>query len=414
MHTLDVAAPTAATNQIAIARQPIVDDRRMVVGYELSHRSSDGPDNLHAAESPLVLNALLENGLTSSSSKTDWFIKCHHSALSGPHWDLVDPARTVIAVHLVHDHVPEHIAGTAPLLSQLRTRGFRLAFDAGVVSPVYEPWHRLADFVRVTPADGQQAPLPALLKGIAVRIGGTVLADGIDSAAQFDLFQGLGVKLFQGRWFHAPEVVQSRTLSPVEANALKLFNMVRKDTPSIDAVELLLKKDAELGVSLLRIINSAAMGQRQQVTSLRQAVQLMGYQKLGRWAAMLMASSSQGSASLLGATSVVRARMMELLAQHNLSSEEAGSAFLVGLLSQIDHMLGSRMDTLLDRLDLDPEVSAALLNRSGKFGAMLDLVVACELQDDQAYTEAFVRLRYNNHQVNMAHMEALIWCDNVG
>jgi c-di-GMP-related signal transduction protein len=414
MPTLDVVAPAEATNQFAIARQPIVDDQRMVVAYELSHRSSDGPDNLHAAQSPLVLNALLESGLAVSSSRTDWFFKCQHSALSGPHWDLVDPARTVVSVHLVQDHVPEHIAGIAPLLGELRSRGFRLAFGAGVVSPVYEPWHRLADFVRVTPADGQQAPLPALLKGIAVRIGATVMADGIDSAAQFEQFQGLGVKLFQGRWFQAPEVVQSRTLSPVEANALKLFNMARKDTPSIDAVELLLKKDAELGVSLLRIINSAAMGQRQQVTSLRQAVQLMGYQKLSRWAAMLMASSSQGSASLLGATSVVRGRMMELLAQHNLTSEEAGAAFLVGLLSQIDHMLGSPMDTLLARLDLDPEVSAALLNRTGKFGAMLDLVVACERQDDQAFTEAFVRLRYTNHQVNMAHMEALIWCDNVG
>ena len=45
---------------------------------------------------------------------------------------------------------------------------------------------------------------------------------------------------------------------------------------------------------------------------------------------------------------------------------------------------------------------------------MLDLVEACELQDDQAYADAFGRLSYTNHQVNMAHMEALIWCDNVG
>ena len=129
---------------------------------------------------------------------------------------------------------------------------------------------------------------------------------------------------------------------------------------------------------------------------------------------MLMTSSSQSSTSLLGATSVVRARMMELLAQHNLSSDEAGAAFLVGLLSQIDQMLGSPMAALLERLELDPDVSAALLHRSGQFGAMLDLVVACEQQDDQAFSDAFVRLGYTNHQVNMAHMEALIWCDNVG
>ena len=413
MQTLEIDAPTASRNQIAIARQPIVDAQRMVVAYELFQRTPVAPGNPHMADTPLVLKALVENGLTFSTTKTDLFFGCQHSALSGPHWDLVDPARTVVDVHLVNEHVPEHIAGIAPLLKQLRSRGFRLAFEAGVVSPVYEPWHRMADFVRVTPFDGEQAPLPALLRGIAARTGATVLADRIDSAEQFDLFKGLGVNRFQGMWFHAPEIVQSRTLSPVEANALKLFNMVSKDTTSIEAVELLLKKDAELGVGLLRIINSAAMGARQKVTSLRQAVQLMGYQKLSRWAAMLMASASHGSTSLLGASSVVRGRMMELLAQHDLSDEQAGTAFLVGLLSQMDNMIGSPMSVVLEGLDLDPEVRSALLNRDGRLGTMLDLVVACEAQDDQAYTQAFVRLGYTNHQVNMAHLEALMWCDNV-
>lgn len=413
MQTLEIDAPTASRNQIAIARQPIVDAQRMVVAYELFQRTPAAPGHPHIADTPLALKTLVENGLTFSTSKTDLFFGCQHSALSGPHWDLVDPARTVVDVRLVNDHAPEHIASIAPLLKQLRSRGFRLAFEAGVVSPVYEPWHRVADVVRVTPFDGEQAPLPALLRGIAARTGATVLADRIDSAEQFDLFKGLGVNHFQGMWFHAPEIVQSRTLSPVEANALKLFNMVRKDTTSIDAVELLLKKDAELGVGLLRIINSAAMGARQKVTSLRQAVQLLGYQKLGRWAAMLMASASHGSTSLLGASSVVRGRMMELLAQHDLSDEQAGTAFLVGLLSQMDNMLGSPMSVVLEGLDLDPEVRSALLNRAGRFGTMLDLVVACEAQDDQAYTQAFVRLNYTNHQVNMTHLEALMWCDDV-
>jgi c-di-GMP-related signal transduction protein len=413
MQTIDIDAPTASTNQIAISRQPIVDAQRMVVAYELLHRSPDATANSRVVQTPLVLNALVGNGLTFSCAKTDWFFGCPHNALSGPHWDLVDPVRTVVDVHLVHDHAPDRIAGIAPLLHQLRKRGFRLAFDADVVSPLYEPWHRLADFVRVAPSDAHRAPLPALLKAIAARTGATVLAESIESAAQFDLFQSLGVKLFQGEWFHAPEIVQSRTLSPLEANTLKLFNMVRKDTASFEAVELLLKKDAELGVGLLRVINSAAMGARQKVSSLGQAVQLMGFQKLGRWAAMLMTSASHGSTSLLGASSVVRARMMELLAQDHLPDEQAGTAFLVGLLSQMDNMLGSPMPVALQGLDLDPEVRAALLDRAGQFGMMLDLVVACEAQDDQAYAEAFARLNYSNHQVNMAHLEALMWCDNV-
>jgi len=409
MQTTDAGAPAAPWDQVSIARQPIVDAQRTVVAYELFNRArppASGPV-------PSALHALVENGAVFSTAKTDLFIACPHAVLDGPHWDLVDPVKTVVDVPLVPGHAPDKITAIAATLSILRSRGFRLAFGHSVVAPVYKPWHSLADFVRLELSPATQAQLPALLAAIQARTGATVVAHKIERAEQFEQFKSLDVQRFQGTWFSVPEVVQERALTPSEANALKLFNMVRNEA-ALDAIELQLKKDAVLGVSLLRIINSAAMGLKQKVTSLRQAVQIMGYQKLGRWAAMLMTTASQSHTSLLGASSVVRARMMELLAQHNLSNEEAGAAFLVGLLSQLDQMLGVPMAPLLDRLELSPEVNAALLHRSGQLGAMLDLVLACESEDDQAFAQAFSSLKYSSHQVNMAHLEALAWCDNVG
>jgi c-di-GMP-related signal transduction protein len=125
-----------------------------------------------------------------------------------------------------------------------------------------------------------------------------------------------------------------------------------------------------------------------------------------------MTFANRSSTSLVGSSAVVRGRMMELLAQINLSDDEAGAAFLVGLLSQLDRMLGAPMETLLAGLDLEPEVTAALLQRSGQFGDMLSLVVACESEDEQAFAEVYARLNYSNHQINMAHLEALAWGDS--
>ncbi len=409
----DFVETAASVEQVLLSRHPIVDAQRHVVAYELSRRRDASTEGASAGQASSALHALVENGALFEASKTDLFIACPHSALDGPHWDFLDPSKTVIDVPLVRGHVPEHITSVTALLVQLRARGFRFAFGRSVVSPVYEQWHGMADFIRVELSPGSHAKIPALFAAIKARTSATVIGHRIEQAEQFEFFKDLGVQRFQGEWFSVPEVVQPRMLSPGEANALKLFNMVRSEA-SLDAVELLLKKDAVLGVSLLRIINSAAMGLKQSVTSLRQAVQLMGYQKLGRWSAMLMISASQSSTSLLGASSVVRARMMELLAEHNLSTEEAGAAFLVGLLSQLDRMLGIPMDVLVERLDLDPEISAALLHRRGKFGPMLSLVLACESVDEQAFSDAFSLLNYSNHQVNMAHLEALAWCDNVG
>lgn len=405
--------PDALTDQLSIARQPIVDAQRTVVAYELFNRSQSATSHSLSSDVSFALHALAESGAPFSISNCDLFINTVHEALGGSHWDFLEPARTVIEVPLVPGHAPQEIAESAVLLESLRLRGFRLSFRHSVVAPVYKPWHGLADFVKVELSPATEPNIQALVAAIKGRTGAVVVAEKIERAEQFETFKALGVERFQGFWFSVPEIVQPRVLTPGEMTALELFNLVRKEAP-LDEVELVLKKDAALGLSLLRIINSAAMGLRQPVTSLRQVVQLMGYQKLARWAAMLMTSASQSTTSLLGASAVVRGRMMELLAQNNMTGDEAGSAFLVGLLSQLDRLLGTPMARVLDRLALDAEVSAALLQRSGKFGDMLNLVVACESDDEQAFAAAFARLGYTNRQINMAHLEALAWGDSVG
>ncbi len=406
------SAPDDVIDQLSIARQPIVDAHRTVVAYELFDRSRSATSHSVSSDVSFALHALAESGAPFSTSNCDLFINTVHQALGGSHWDFIDPAKTVIEVPMVPGHAPGQIAESAVVLEGLRARGFRLSFRHSVVAPVYKPWHTLADFVKVELSPETEPNLPALIAAIQARTGAIVVAVKIERAEQFDLFKSQGVERFQGFWFSVPEILQPRVLSPGEATALELFNLVRKEAP-LDEVELVLKRDAGLGLSLLRIINSASMGLKQTVTSLRQVVQLMGYQRLARWSAMLMTSASQSSSSLLGASAVVRGRMMELLALNNMSDDEAGSAFLVGLLSQLDRMLGTPMAAVLDRLALDAEVNAALLHRSGKFGDMLSLVVACESDDEQAFATAFAQLGYSNRQINMAHLEALAWGDSV-
>ncbi len=413
MQTISPDAPNESTDEVSIARQPIVDAQRTVVAYELFNRVHSVAGDAASSHAPFALQSLVESGVPFATSKCDLFINSVHKALEGPHWDFIDPAKTVVEVPAVPGHAPEQIAEIAVSLQRLRERGFRLSFNHSVVAPLYKPWQPFANFVQLELSPSTQPNLRPLMAAIQSRTGAKVVAHNISSAEQFALFQSLGVERFQGAWFSVPEVVQPRVMSPSESAALKLFNMVRQEAP-LDAVELLLKKDAVLGVSLLRIINSAAMGLKQPVTSLRQAVQLMGYEKLGRWSAMLMVLSSHGSSSLLGASAAVRGRMMELLAQNKLSNEDPGTAFLVGMLSLLDRMFGMPMGSLLESLELDAQVRAALLERSGKFGDMLSLVVACESDDEKAFSEVFARLPFSGHEINMAHLEALAWADNLG
>lgn len=397
---------------ISIARQPIVDARRCVVAYELFNRSATiSGQHSPASDVALALHAVAESAAPFSGTSHQLFIHSVHQGLSGPQWEFLEPARTVIEISPAPLHAADFIQDLVPTLQRLKSRGFRLAFKHSVVAPAYKPWQVLADFVKLGASSTDSQHYKALVAAARQRTPAKLIAEKVESAAQFDAMRALGVDAFQGYWFSIPETVQSKVLSPGQSIAMQLFCKIQAEAPLVE-VEELLKKDAALGVSLLRIINSAASGIPQRVTSLRQAIMLLGYGRLLRWSAMLLNGTHEHGNSL-GTAAIVRGRMMEILAETHMAPDEVDATFLVGLLSNMDALLGQPMADLVAQLALDESVSQTLLSGEGKFGALLALVRACESDDDTAFACAFGRLPYSLRQINIAHMEALVWSDGV-
>ena len=402
--------PDEFLDTISIARQPIVDARRSVVAYELFNRSRSANEHSSASDLSVALNAVAQSGAPLWASNQDLFLNTVPQSLVGDHWEFLPTKNIVVKVRHLPGHNPQAIAETALALGNLKRRGFRLCFHHTVVAPAYKAWQPLASFVSIDTSAVKPEQLGQLVAAIQSRTSAQPIAQKVEHTAQFEALQTLGVEMFQGYWFSKPEILHPKVLSPGQINAMGLFNLLRAEAP-IEEVEQALKKDAALGVNLLRIINSAGVGLNHRVTSLHQAVMLMGYQRLSRWSVMLLTTSAGGGISLLSSAAVVRARMMEILALQDLSAEESESAFLVGLLSLLDRMLGIDLRQALEQLSLDREVMQSLLEPNGKYAALLALSIACESEDDAAFNAAFVRLGYTLRQINMAHMEALAWSD---
>jgi c-di-GMP-related signal transduction protein len=240
-----------------------------------------------------------------------------------------------------------------------------------------------------------------------------VVAEKVETAEQFTALAAYGATLFQGYWFAKPTIVRAKVVSPSLAHVLQLINLVREQA-STDEIEAVLKKDAVLGFNLMRLINSSGFGLNQEITSFRQAVMLLGLKKLFRWAALLLTSSRNGTPAAVGNMAVVRGRMMELLARESMTPEDGDSAFVVGIFSLLDTMLGIPLAEALDLLSLPPQVVEALAHGTGPFGALLALAKASEGEDDAAFAAAAAALPFNNHQINIAHMDALAWADELG
>ena len=414
---MNTSSPVPITPQAnvpsLIARQPILDVYRNVVAYELFDRSK--ANHAYDVESDIQLwfRAMIHLGDEMLQGPMLLFINRTHQSLAGGHLDLVRADKVVLEVGPVPGHVAEDIDTMHRTLADLRARGFLLAFNHTVLAPVYASWQALADFVKLDLATIKPQQVAAVVAAAKARTRARLIAEKVETAEQFDVLKTLGVVLFQGYWVANPEVLSTKVVAPEHAHVLQLMNLVRNQA-STEAIETALKKDAVLGFNLMRLINSCGFGLTREISSFREAVMLMGLNRLLRWAALLLVSSRvHGTPSVFGTTAVVRGRMMELLATGTMSAEDCDSAFLVGLFSLLDKMLGVSMQQALGLLSLPEAVTAAVLQGQGVFGQMLALTKACETNDDDACAEAALALNFDNHHINMAHLEALVWADNL-
>ncbi len=404
--------PNTGANR-AIARQAILDESRKVFGYELFDRSLQTHEHNAASDAQLLFNALSMAENDSLASRKTLFINCTHDSLAGGHLDLVAPERLVLEIPPLPLSQVDQIANHLPSLQQLQRRGFRLAFDFSILTRSYESWLPLASFIKFDLSVLKPEAVSSFVKLAQAKSQARLIAEKVETHSQFALVKELGVTLFQGYWFAKPVLLEGQRVHPGQANIIRLIDLVRKQA-STNEIEDVLKHDPMVSFNLLRFINSAGFGMRTEVTSFKHAVMLLGLNRLFKWAALLMTTSINGNVpAAVGTTAVVRGRLMELLALEKLDAEDCDNAFVVGVFSLLDTMLGMPMKAALETVSLPPQVSDALLYRTGPLAPFLDLTIACESSDDSVFASACSSLGLSSNHVNWAHLQALAWAETL-
>lgn len=397
-----------------IARQAIMNAQHEVVGYELFNRSR-APESGHTAASDVILvfTALSHAGADDLVGQKLLFVNCTHESLAGGHLELINPGKVVLEIPPLPHAGADEAAARVPILAALRGRGFRLAFSHHALEAAYAAWLPLADFIKLDLSVLPPGQAAALARHAQRHTQARLVAEKVETAEQHMHIANCGVQLFQGYWFARPALVEARLLAPGQASIVQLINLVRQQA-STDAIEEVLKKDAGLAFNLMRLINSAGFGLQREITSFKQAVMLLGLKKLFRWAALLLTVSRQGGVPpAAGQTAVVRARLMELLALETMSQDEADLAFVAGIFSLLGAMLGLPQEQALNLVSMPEPMATAVLRHDGPLGALLTLAEACEASDDTLFDRAAATLHLTSQQINLAHLQALAWSDQV-
>ena len=410
---LPATPETPQSDLTAIARQAIVDQSGAVFGYELFDRSLPSATHNAASDAQLLFNVLSHADNGALIDNRTMFVNCTHASLAGGHLELVQPERIVLEMPPVAGSNAAEIEGRLQALADTRKRGFRLAFNQSVLMPAYKEWLPLATFIKIDLSLVRPELLGRVVELAKKNSQAQLIAEKVETGEQHKQLADLGIKLFQGYWFAKPVLVTGQTVRPSQAVIIQLINLVRQQASTAE-IEEVLKRDASLSFNLLRFINSSGFGLSCEITSFRHAVMILGLKKLFRWAALLLTTSrAAGVAPAVGTTAIVRGRLMELLATELLPPEECDNAFVVGMFSLLDTMLGMSMEKALEAISLPEPVISALLLRRGALAPFLELTEACESANDEVFARAANELQLTNRQVNWAHLQALAWAESL-
>lgn len=204
-----------------------------------------------------------------------------------------------------------------------------------------------------------------------------------------------------------PASAAKKTVAPELQVILELINRVDREEP-VDRLEAVLKNDPTLAFRLIRYINSPGFGLSVEISSFRHALMILGYQKLKRWLALLLASASKdANMKPVMFAAVRRGLIMEELVRSSGDAELRGELFICGVFSLLDRLLGQPFAELLRAVPVSDRVRQALLGEEGPFLPYLELVQAIEQESVIDVREKSERLMLAPAEVNRALLSAL-------
>jgi len=393
-------------SQIMLARQPIFNNKKEIHGYELLYRGNmDVCDDTMTAT---VLNhALYKFGIDTVTDGSPFFVNLSKKFLSGEFPNLLPPKQAVLEIMgsaIVDDSLIDSV-------QQWRDKGFTVALDDFIsMESLASQLLPYVDIVKVDILDfeGDLKALVADLRKYPVQL----LAEKVETYGQYVFCDELGFNYFQGYFFSKPAlIVKHRHLEANKASALKLLSKVMAAEHPHE-FESDIAHDLALSYKLLCYINSAAVGLRRKVDSIRHALNLMGLENIRVWLTMLLfASLGDEKPTALMHLAFARGKFLELLALAENEQAQKNEYFILGMFSLLDAILDMDMNTALQPISLPPLVAEGLQDSSSKAAKRLQLLTLIEQAKWLEVSQVLVDLGLAEESIAAIYSDAISWAD---
>jgi EAL and modified HD-GYP domain-containing signal transduction protein len=405
----DLVAPRPApapelVRQVRVARQGLYDGRRQLAGYRVVFGvpESGGRPGAPVAVEPgadqagtaAIAAAFGTFGVEGLADGKPLFVGLPRAFLTGVVPIPAEPASVVL-------ELGPHATPDAELLlalTRLKQAGHRVAVGDYRGDAVRGALVELADVVSIQVTALPSLVVPGLLAACRRR-DVTLVASGVEDAATFAHAVELGFDLFEGRYLHRPMLLEQRVLSASQLVCVRLLGELADPDLPMSRIEQLVGSDPGLALRVLRTANSAATGTAAELSSLRQALVLIGPRRLRSWIVLALLDGGTSRDVSHDVWSV----LARAHATQRLASAEPELGYTIGLLSGAAELLGAQADDVADGAGLAAHARSALLDGDGNAGRALTAVLAHERDD----VDAVSRTGLEPLDVSHAYLESL-------
>ncbi|WP_407278789.1 HDOD domain-containing protein [Aromatoleum evansii] len=317
------------------------------------------------------------------------------------------------ATLLVRPELPVRAASAETLAcaARLREAGVHIVIDHGEPGPWLDSVLPQADAALFRMGFCLPEDLGLYIRAVRQRRADLpVWAWEVGTPDEFELAARLGCAAFSGGFVTRREDWKGNSLSP---HGMRLASLLQRLRSGVDTQEIavILKHDLALAYRLLRYVNAAAWGLNHHISSVEQAILVLGQQPLQRWVSMMLLGSARSApgAAVVMEDALVRGRMLELLGGLRGERDPAAQLFVLGLFSLLDVALKVPLEDAIRPLKLPDAMQDALLHQRGPMAPYLELVLAFERGDAQRVTSFADVLGIDVGELNRLQFEALDW-----
>jgi EAL and modified HD-GYP domain-containing signal transduction protein len=392
------------------ARQPILDIDKNLFAYELLFRDSiinvfpdiDGDE----ATTKIIEASNFNLGISEFTGNKPAFINFTLETLIRGYAETLTPEEVVV-------EILETVKPGKKLLSickDLHAKGYTIALDDYMHQPV---WQHFYPFIQIIKVDWQINTLDTI-KIVKAAIKDfphiKLLAEKVETYEEYNQALALGFELFQGFFFAKPEMIKTKSLSPSQIAMAELLYETSQKELDLASITSVFERDVALSYKLLRYSNSAIFKRHTDISTIKQALVILGSAELIRFLGLMFAASiNPDKPSELINEAMTRAKFCDLMACEIKSPLDSSIAFLTGLLSLIDAIVDEDLAKILTKLPLAQQIKDTLLTRKGDMGTLIILLEFIERAEWSKTNVVMAKLGLNKTNVLKSYNQAIAW-----